>query len=195
MTDPVRQLNQLRKSLGQPPDRLELDEVVPVFVPASIADEGKWVGPIVKMRAAGLAVTWACLQPEQTMLYVSHKHAAYWASKGIDWQMRSMENLMRMSEPLATHGFQREDGSYYGVAMMHEDGIGPSRLLLNGSLEEQFPEGYLVSIPERSVGIALSAQASVEERQQLEKVIRECFENGTRPFIGDLFEPGLLSMA
>jgi hypothetical protein len=195
MADPLRQLQQLRKSLKRPADRLELDDVVPVLVPASIAEEGKWVWPIVKMRVEGLAVTWACLQPEQTMLYVSHDTAAHWTSSGIDWQTRSMENLIRMSEPLATHGFQREDGSYYGVAMMHEDGIGPSRLLLNGLLEEQFPEGYLVSIPERSVGIACSMRASVEERERLEGVIRECFENGTRPFLRGLFDPNLLAMA
>jgi hypothetical protein len=76
--------------------------------------------------------------------------------------------------------------------MMHEDGIGPSRLLLNGWLEEVFPEGYLVSIPERSVGVVLSLRATSEERERVEGVVKNFFEEGTQPFIGQFFHPDLL---
>jgi hypothetical protein len=195
MTDQFEQLDQLRRSLSLPPEQMAIEDVVPVFVPASLAEEGKWLGPIITMQAPGLAVTWACLQPAQTMRYVNFETAEYWEAQGVEWQMQSMENLVRMTEELSSHTFLRADGSYYGLAMMHEDGIGPSRLLLNGWLEEVFPEGYLVSIPERSVGVVLSLQASAEEREKVEGLVKDCFEKGSQPFIAGLFEPSLLSMA
>jgi hypothetical protein len=195
MTDQFEQLDQLLRGLTLPPEQIAIEDVVPVFVPAMLAQGGKWLGPIIPMQASGLAVTWACFQPAQTMLYVNYQTANYWEAQGVDWQVQSMENLLRMTEELSSHSFLREDGSYYGLVMMHEDGIGPSRLLLNGWLEEVFPEGYLVSIPERSVGVVLSCQAIAEERERVEELVKDCFEKGSQPFIGHFFEPSLLSMA
>lgn len=194
MTDQFEQLDQLRRSLELPPEKIAIEDVVPVFVPATLAEEGKWLGPIIPVQAPGLAVTWACLQPTQTMLYVSFQTASYWESQGVDWRMQSMENLVRMSKEISSHSFRREDGSYYGLVMMQEDGIGPSRLLLNSWLEEVFPEGYLFSIPERSVGIVLASQASAEEREKVEGLAKNCFEKGSRPFIDGFFQPSLLAM-
>jgi hypothetical protein len=195
MTDQFEQVEQILRGLSLSPDQIAIEDVVPVFVPASLAEGGKWLGPIITMQAPGLAVTWAFLQPAQTMIYVNFQAANYWKAQGTDWRSQSVENLIRMTEQLSSHDFIREDGSIYGLVMMHEDGIGPSRLLLNGWLEEVFPEGYLVSIPERSMGVVLSSQASAEEREKVEGLVKDCFEKGSQPFIGEFFDPNLLMEA
>ena len=173
--DQHERLDELRRGLDLPPEEVPLDQVVPVFVPASLEHNGQWPGPIVLTRAPELAITWACLRPAQTMLYVSFETARYWEGKGIDWRTQSMENPAEMSEQISYHSFQREGGAYYGLVMMQEDGVGPSRLLLNGWLEEVFPEGYLVAVPKRSVGVVVSRTASPEERERVKGLVVECY--------------------
>jgi hypothetical protein len=72
--------------------------------------------------------------------------------------------------------------------MMHDDGIGPSRLLLNGYISKIFPEGYWVAVPERSVGIVLRHSAYREERVKIENVVLKCFNDGTVPVSPDFFD-------
>lgn len=195
MADQNEQFNQLVKDLSLSSEQFPLEDVVPVFVPDSLAEGDVWLGPIVKMQASKLAITWACLMPYQTMQYISYNTAQYWESQNIDWRSQSMENLVRMSEEMGTHSFRRDDETYYGLVMMYEDGIGPSRLLLNGILEELFPEGYLLAIPERSIGVVLSRAASPKEKETVESFVEKCFEEGTQPFKRDFFDPDLLMEA
>ena len=193
--DRDEQLDELRKSLDLPPEDVPLDQVVPVFVPASPSNSGKWPGPIVQTRVPELAITWACLRPAQTMLYVSFETARSWENEGVDWRTASMENLASMSEQISSHSFEREDDAYYGLVMMHEDGVGPSRLLLNVWLEEVFPQGYMVAVPERSVGVVLSRTASKAELEQVDDLVVQCYENGDRPLKRGMFDPDLLTAA
>ena len=190
------QLDELRQSLSIPPEDHSLDDVVPVFVPAGFFESGKWLGPYVQLRAAQLAVTWAILRPRNTMLYVSQRTADLWESKGIAWREQSMENLVRLSENnLASHNFNRPDGTAFALVMMHDDGIGPSRLLLNGQLADIFPEGYRIAIPERSVGIVLRQGSTQEEQVKIEEVVSKCFNDGTAPVSPTLFDPDELVVA
>jgi hypothetical protein len=84
-------------------------------------------------------------------------------------------------DSVATHQFNREDGKPYGLVMMHEDGCGPSRLLLNERLAQTFPEGYRVAVPEMSVGLAFSVQLSEAEQEKMDGIVGSCFDKGTRP--------------
>ena len=70
---------------------------------------------------------------------------------------------------------------------MHPDGWGPSRLLLGELLEQTFPEGYRVAIPEMSCGLAFSKNLNREEEGAVKNIIAECFR-GTRPLAPDIFE-------
>lgn|GEM_PF-946493 len=193
LTNQHEQLDELRRSLDLLPEEIALDQVVPILVPVLLADNGEWPGPIALMRTPELAVTWACLLPAQTMLYVNFKTVQFWENNGLDWRRQSMENLARMSEQISSHSFQREGGAPYGLVMMQDDGIGPSRLLLNEWLEEVFPEGYWVAIPERSVGFVLSRTALPEEREKVERLVVECFEKGSQPLKREMFVPDLLT--
>ena len=186
--DARRQLQALRDALDVPASQVSLETVVPVFVPDELASR-TWPGPVIPVKVPGLAITWAALTAEQTMRYVTDEMAKLWSAKGRDWRAESMENLAALSEQLSSHSWVREDGSYSGLIMLHDDGIGPSRLLLSGWLEETFPEGYSCAIPERSVGVVVSEQASTAERQRVVDYVDHCYRNGTQPFIQGFFKP------
>jgi hypothetical protein len=179
----------LRASLDKDAAAMPLDELFPVLVPSSFFSLGNWPGPFALLALPGLAVTWAVLQAEQTMRYVDRRMEVYWDSRSIDWRARALENLRRTSvERPWTHEFRRDEGPLFAVAMMHPDGIGPARLLLHEHLEAAFPEGYLVAVPERSCGLALSLQATDAERARLQEIAAHCHRDGTAPVL-DGFHP------
>ena len=184
-------LDALRAAIEVPPGDVKLASVVPVFVPDSLATP-QWPGPVLPMQVPGLAVTWAALMPGQTMLYVTHDMAARWSRRKGDWRTATMENLTSLTRELSTHSFTRKDGTYYGLVMLHEDGVGPSRLLLEVWLEEVFPEGYSCAIPERSCAIVLSDGASKKERSDVEKAARTCYRDGASPMLEGFFRPEAL---
>lgn len=190
------QLDELRRSLSIPKEDLDVESVVPVFVPAGFLEGGQWPGPCMRLRAKDLAIVWAILRPHNTMIYVSTETSNFWESNGIHWREKSMENLERFSENnLTTHHFSRPDGTACAVVMMHDDGIGPSRLLLNRNFEQIFPEGYSVAIPERSVGVVLRRDASDDERLKITELVEKCFKDGTAPVSPLMFDPDELAVA
>jgi len=118
------------------------------------------------------------------MLYVNHDTATYWEDCGIDWKARAMDNLnARSDRQFCTSVFPREDGTPFALVFMHDDGYGPSRLLLLDELRRHFPEGYEIALPEMSCGIALSLDATSRERAKIAGVVKQCFTAGTRPLI------------
>ena len=70
--------------------------------------------------------------------------------------------------------------------MMQPDGLGSSRVLMSDELQKLFPEGYSVAIPERSVGMTLSAGASHEYRASFIDVVRNCQQDGITPMLNRL---------
>jgi hypothetical protein len=189
-------LHALKKGLALKPKELPISQLFPSFAPASFFESGKWVGPYELLRVPGLGLTWSIEQPEQTMRYLDRDTAAYWSRAGIDWREHSLQNLARRSNPtFGTGGFVREGGppsAYYALLFMHDDGYGPSRLLFGKWLDQIFPQGYLVALPERSCGIALAADALPEERAKIEDLIGSCYRDGTRPLVPGLHSPALL---
>jgi hypothetical protein len=187
----TRQLETLRESLGKAPPELSIDEVFPVLVPASFFSLGNWPGPFELLQIPGLGLTWAVFQPQQTMRYVDRDIQVYWESRGIKWRATAMANLRRRSDDrLWTHEFRSDGGELFAVAMMHEDGIGPSRLLLHQRLEALLPEGYVVAVPERSCALVLSARATEAEQAKIHGVAVTCYQNGTAPVLEGFHPPG-----
>jgi hypothetical protein len=177
-------LETLRESLGKAPPELPIEEVFPVLVPASFFSLGDWPGPFELLQIPELGLTWAVFEREQTMRYVDRDIQSYWESRGIKWRASAMENLRRTSDDrLWTHEFRSNSGKLFAVAMMHEDGIGPSRLLLHQSLEALFTEGYVVAVPERSCGLVLSTRATEAEQAKIHGVAATCYQNGTAPLL------------
>lgn len=179
-----RQLEALYRGVSKPHDQLPIEDLVPLLVPGSFMSSGHWPGPIETLGIPGLALTWAVLQPSQTMVYVNRDLVAHWESRGLEWRDAALANLRRLSAGrLCTHEFRDASGSLYAVACMHEDGVGPARLLLEDELDRLFPAGYLVAVPERSCGLALSARATSDEQAKLQDLAKTCYERGTAPLI------------
>ena len=83
--------------------------------------------------------------------------------------MKAMENLASLTPELSTHSFKRKNGEDYGLVMLHEDGVGLSRLLLEVWLEEVFPDGYSVRHPRtqlRRRDVRRSVQEGTRERRE-----------------------------
>jgi hypothetical protein len=186
-----KMLDALRAAVAVPPKDVKLSSVVPVFVPDSLATP-QWPGPVLPMKVPGLAVTWAALMPGQTMLYVTHEMAARWSKRKGDWRTVAAENLASLTPELSSHSFARKNGEPYGLVMLHEDGIGPSRLLLEVWLEEVFPDGYSCAIPERSCGIVLADAASKTERAEVLKAADTFYRKGSSPMLKGFFRPDAL---
>jgi hypothetical protein len=73
---------------------------------------------------------------------------------------------------------------------MHEDGLGPSRLLLRDGLHQAFPEGFLFCVPERTCAIVFSKQASPAALNSVRTVVSGCFQNGREPVSDRVFDEG-----
>jgi len=183
-----RLIRGLFTAMHTPADEVPLGAVVPVFVPEALASPA-WPGPAVHLNVPGLAIVWAALGPERTMRYVTREMVASWTAKGVNWRDASMQNLQAISPSLCTHALRREDGEYVQLVMLHDDGIGPSRLLLTRDLERVFPHGYRCAIPERSVALAVSSRATSQELADVTSYVEHCFRNGGQPFLRGFFAP------
>lgn len=182
------QLEQMRRSLQLRPDEVRMNDLFPVFVPDAFFQFGNWPGPYERLRIQGLDLTWAIERPAQTMLYVTPQLEQHWNSKGLDWRGIALANVRQKSERRPwTHEFHREAGGLYAVAMMHEDGYGPSRLLLRELFEGLFPGGYRIALPEMSVGYAMSAALPPDEEAKMQDLVQQNFVTGTRPLVPGIF--------
>jgi hypothetical protein len=188
--DPVDQLASLKAGMELHPADMDIRKLFPMFAPESFFGSGGWPGPFVMPGAKGVGVTWALDLPGGGMRYLDHGMRAHWEGAGVDWKANALANLSNASKDrLFTHGFSRPDGGLFSVAMMHPDGWGPSRLLLREALQQLFPEGYRVAVPEMSCGIALSREATKEQQAAIDGIVAKCFGEGTRPLAPGIFEP------
>ncbi len=186
--DARAQIEQLRESVELPPEALAIESLLPVICPGSFLEAGDWPGPIDRFSTNELCLTWAYMQPHQTMVYLNRQHVEYLHSRGIDFRRRAIENLRASTDPAWSHERRSGEGMQF-VALMHADGLGPSRVLLTDELAAVFPEGYRIAVPERSCGIVFSAKLSGPPLQEVEALIARCFQNGTRPMTSSVFGP------
>lgn len=186
----VDHFQSIQKGLNLHPTEMDIRNLFPMFAPASFFKTGGWPGPYLLPGADGVGITWALTLPDQGMRYLDQRMCAHWEVEGVDWKAAAFANLREATkERLYTHGIARKKGGLFAAAMMHPDGMGPSRLLLRESLQQLFPEGYRVSIPEMSCGIALSRELDAEEDAAIRDIIGKCFGDGTCPLAPGIFEP------
>jgi hypothetical protein len=184
-SDPERQLEQLREDLRREPSEFALDTLRPVLIPSPILATGTWVGPYHHFADLPVSLTWAHLRPNQTMIYLSHDAVASLDGRGIDWRTIARDALAGdfHARPW-THEFRNESGEMEGIALMHADGLGPSRLLCSRRLLQQFGEGFEFFVPERSCALVLGSNASVDVRASVESVVTQCLEHADVPMSG-----------
>ncbi len=123
-----------------------------------------------------------------TFFYVSDREAGYWETKGIDWRARAMTNLVAKSQQYPASGQKLgDDGKAFLKVMLHDDAIGPSRLLLPSLFDGDLGEGYQVALPERTCAIAFRNTLSEGEEADVAAMIDGCFAHGTEPMSPERF--------
>jgi hypothetical protein len=169
---------------------MTFERIRPLIVPVAYAAVGV---PAVydPVAASDLVLTWVELDDHQTMLYVTPIRAVEWDRSHPGWRSAAIEE-MRSSDAgqVWTHEKRAKDGSLLWVGMMHEDGLGSSRLLLEPELRETFPAGYLVALPDRSCGIAISR--TVPDLASLRAMVVDMHADATVPMLPDIREPSAL---
>jgi hypothetical protein len=190
---PVRELGE-EQPIGD--EDLDVDKVVPLFVPSSYVESGSWRGPFATLRAPGVALAWAVLLRDDALRYVRHDMQRVWEEQGIDWKVRALQNLRELSpDPLCTGALFRDSGETWLISLMHPDGLGPSRLLLTDQLERLFPQGYRVALPERSRGFAFASNLDLEDADTIDHLVQSFYWKGDRPLSAGTFEPSDLLSA
>lgn len=159
-----------------------LDDLYPILIPKTFAETGAWVGPVEALDVDGLDLSWAVQKADTNWVnYLSHAMVASWQEQGADWRAAATANLTRRVATQPWSGELRDDeGRMILVVFLHDDGLGPSRLLVPGLLDEVFPNGYEVAIPELTCAVAVG-RVEGEEDPRAEQMIQGCFADGTRP--------------
>jgi hypothetical protein len=169
--------------------------VLPIVVPRSYFEPGNWPGPYRLLRHPQLGIAWVILGPRQTMLYVNHEQADLWQEKGINWREDAKKNLIERSRTqLWTHELQRAEAQYTFISFMHEDGLGPSRVLLREDLERNFGKNYKVAIPDRSCALVFPLTVGSVGDQSIESFVADMHSRATTPMLPTILSPEQLEV-
>ena len=171
---------------------MDISQCVPLIAPADYFESGAFPAPHQPLYHPDLALTWVLLTEGQTMTYLPKPLAGEWQAQGLDWATHSLENLRRLDGAI-THEKRNANGDLVFVAMMHEDGLGSSRVLLHAELVEVFPEGYRLGIPDRSMAIAFPAGLNGRDLEEVKALIERCYRDATTPMLGTILSPKDLS--
>ncbi len=187
---PADQVKSVRRGLDLAPSAMDIRKLFPMFAPASFFAGGKWPGPFETLAARGVGLTWALQLDGGGVRYLDRAMCTYWEGEKVDWRAAALANLRAATTDIFSHCLRRKTGGVISLgALMHPDAWGPSRLLLREALEEVFPEGYRVAIPEMTCGFAISRWLDPEEEATITGVVARCFQKGTRPLASGIFEP------
>ncbi len=100
-----------------------------------------------------------------------------------------MTNLANISADLpATTEKVDDDGLPFLKIMLHEDGLGPSRLPLPHLFENELGVDYEVAIPEQTCAIAYRKNLSAIHAENVDAIISGCYEKGTEPMSPNVFK-------
>ena len=171
----------------EPADR-DLSRVVPIILPLELLTSA-WPGPIVQIGDLPFCAAWATCGEMNTFFYVTEHEAQFWEGAGIDWRATALANLARISENRPASGEKLdEDGLPFLKVMLHEDAVGPSRLLLPHLFDEILGADYEVAIPEQTCAVAYRKNLSPDQEADVSGVINGCHEHGTEPMSAERFK-------
>ena len=193
-------LDRVIPSLAQPLPRsiVPTEETLNKYTNYLCASRGNF--PRQKLLMPDYELTWSILerdsrvqqrlrQRSQCSQEVSAEMVTVWEAAGINWQQRAVINLKVASRELWTHRQLRPDGSLLMGIMQHDDGFGSSRILLSGYLQQHFPAGYYVAIPDRRIGIVTPRNLSERERQEIQDLLQFYYDRASVPIGLQLLAP------
>lgn len=169
---------------------IDLTELVPIIESIESAAAG-WPGPIEPIIGTPFAISW-CVIADRRRYDFTDEHRQLLEAQGIDWRRLSMKNLEQCSLDKRSRGRNFDaDGRCYLQVLLHEDAIGPSRLLLPHFFDESFDSDYLVAIPEQTCAILFRVDLAENQASIVDGLVEGCFEKGTKPMSNDRFDPRL----
>jgi hypothetical protein len=184
----VQGLEQLHADLGRDPAEFPATDLRPVLVPSDIFTEGEWVGPFHYFSDLPISLTWAFLRPHQTMMYLSDPTVASLEERGINWRAAARDAFWKdFQEWPCSEVFKGDSDEVAGMGLMHDDGLGPSRLFFARSILTLFPEGFDFFIPQRACAVVLRRAAPPSLRASLERFVEEMLAGADVPMSKEPF--------
>jgi hypothetical protein len=170
------------------PEGFPITELRPVLIPSSIFELDHWIGPYHHFENLPVSLTWAYMRPNQTMQYLNSATAVALEAKGCDWRSAALNALSGdVARQPWTHEWKNASGAVRAVALMHDDGVGPSRLCMLSRYDLLFPEGFTFFVPERSCAILLSNDAESIVRDRITSVVERCHRDAEVPMHNEPF--------
>lgn len=186
MNEDIQKLYEI--AMARQPHEHDISSIVPIIRPYDWLD-GSYMRPIVPLADLPFSLAWAVWSAPHILIYVSYEMAQYWEDTGVDWPEKAMENLQRMAQSKRMSGARKDErGKTTIVAMLTDDAIGPSRLLIPDLFVDIFGEDYMVAIPEQTCAIAYANDLPESEMAAADGLIEGCYRSGTTPFSPERFE-------
>ena len=186
MNENLEQLYEI--ALARQPHEHDIASIMPIIRPYNWLD-GSYSRPIAPLTDLPFSLAWAVWSAPHILVYVSYEMAQYWEDSGVDWPEEAMKNLRRMARSKRMSGARKdESGKTTIVAMLTDDAIGPSRLLIPDLFTDLLGEDYMVAIPEETCAIAYAKDLPESEMAAVDGVIEGCYRNGTTPLSPERFE-------
>lgn len=170
------------------PKTADLSRVMPIVLPLELL-EMAWPGPIVRIGTLPFAMAWAdCVEGNQ-FFYVTADQAQAWDDAGADWRAIAFENLLRLTMRQPASGVKEDErGRPFVKVMLHQDALGPSRLLVPHLFEDVLGPDYQVAIPERTCAIAFRRDLTPAQAADITGMIHGCYQHGTEPMRPERFD-------
>jgi len=188
--DPRKEIDALEADLNRAPSENDLATLVPIILPHDCLTTD-WPGPIAAIGSLPFAIAWALIPEPNYFLYLTHERAALWEDSGIDWRAEAMRNLAQVSEGRHRWAGDKldDDGKPFILALLFDDGFGPSRLLLPHLYDDLLGPDYRVAIPERTCAVAYRRELTPAQARDVDGIVEGCFRHGTEPMSNERFNP------
>jgi hypothetical protein len=165
-----------------------IDSLVPIILPPELLTM-EWPGSIIPLGDLPFSLAWAVVVKPNQFRYVNQETQADWEASGVDWRACAMQNLKRIARQFPFFEKCDEYGRPFVQALITDDAIGPSRLLIPHLFEEQFGDDYMVAIPEKTCAIIYSAKLTGEQRVDVDEWIDGCYKVGRERMSVERFRP------
>src|SRR5574337_1840440 len=161
-----------------------IENIFPLIVPVDYV-QGGWRLPHYTFQNTSFILSWVTFNSDSAMTYLTKDQIEDLNSKNQNWQQKAFENLRHSitdTENFFTHFKISDDNKrLIFIAFIHSDGIGSSRILLSNELKKAFPDGYYVALPDRSCGLIISKNISVQELKETKELVRSMRQTATIP--------------
>ncbi len=164
--------------------------IYPLIVPSTYYDKKVLNLPHERFPNKEYILTWVFFRTEGSMSHINQDEFTLLNNNYGNWQQEAFNNLRLSGRHFYTKFRADNDtGLLSFIIFTNEDGIGSSRILLSDELRQGFPEGYYISIPDRSVGLAISKNISPTEKAALNDIINEYYGCSGTAMTKSIMEP------